>query len=76
MYLVKTIYFIPAGETEVINIEIYVTDETNEFGYWNIDNNTVLLTSALYNEFNNLKTQVGKRKFFAKLKMVSATLLT
>lgn len=75
MYLVKTIYFIPAGEKDVLKIEIYVEDEIMEFGFWNIDTNIVLLSHHAYSEFKSLRSQALQSQFFSRLKKVSNLLL-
>ncbi|MBA2760564.1 MAG: hypothetical protein H0U39_01125 [Segetibacter sp.] len=75
MLLRNTLMFIPKGEVEVIKVMIYTSEIITENGVWNIDNNKVILSDKLYNEYRGCKTQNEQRKFFAQLKQVSNQLL-
>ncbi len=75
MVLRNTLMFIPAGETEVIKIEIYSGDVNNGARFWDIDKNRVLLSPEVYNEFRNCKTQKEQAGFFATLTRVSFSLI-
>lgn len=63
--------FIPKGETDVLKIYIYTSENIGETGMWNIDENKVLLSNALYSEFRNLRLQTEQKKFFQQLRKVS-----
>jgi hypothetical protein len=75
MVLRNTILFIPAGETEVAQIEIYCGEVNNGTRLWDIDTNRVLLSPDVYNEFKSCKTQRQQAGFFASLAKVSFSLL-
>ncbi len=75
MLLRNTLMFIPKGEVEVIKVMIYTSEIITENGVWNIDNNKVILSDNLYNQYRSCKTQNEQRKFFARLKQVSNQLL-
>ena len=68
--------FIPKGLSEVVKIEIYSTGDIPDPGYWNQDNNKVLLSNNMYSEYSRLKTQAEQKKFFDKLIRVSNQQLT
>ncbi len=67
--------FIPKGEIEVLKVEIYTSPTITTKGLWNLDNNKVILSDKLYNEYRSCETQNEQRKFFAGLKQVSNQLL-
>ena len=67
--------FIPAGETGVIKIEIFTSDDIDDAGLWNVDSNQVLLSTKLYAEFKSCKTQEDQKKFFSQLRQVSQQLI-
>ncbi len=76
MVLRNTIIFIPAGETEVVKVEIYCGDQKDDTGLWDMDTNRVLLPTRLYNEFRNCKTQKEQAAFFTTLRKVSFSLIS
>jgi len=75
MTLRNTLIFIPAGETDVIKVEIYCGDINNGTRFWDVDKNRVLLSPEVYNEFRGCKTQKEQAAFFASLTKVSFSLI-
>ena len=75
MQLRKTIMFIPKGESEVVKIKIFTTEnlDLEKQGLWNIDSNEVLLSQTMYDQFSIIKDQQLQRKFFDQLTKVSKT---
>ena len=70
-----TIMFIPPGETEVVKIEVRVNYhlESATAGLWNLDNNQVMLSPAMFNQFRACKTQKEQGAFFSQLHKISST---
>ena len=75
MQLRNTIIFIPKGEVEIVKVEIYVAEEVEGPGYWNIDENKVLLSPGMYSIFRSYSKQQEQRKFFDTLRKVSTVAL-
>jgi hypothetical protein len=69
MTKVHTIIIYSHEIENTISIEIYVSNVND--GYWNIDTNQVVVSSQLYGQFRNCKTQLEQRKFFNALRKVS-----
>ncbi len=76
MTLRHTILFIPKGEKDVVSIQIFVLNEEGDTtGYWNIDENKVLLSPSHYADFRKCQTQAAQKKFFNQLIKVSDRLI-
>ena len=73
MQLRRTITIHPNRTSVFIKVKIFVSDVFKTAAFWNVDDNSVLLSEDLYREFNGCKTQEEQRKFFDKLHKISFT---
>jgi hypothetical protein len=73
MTLRKTIFIASKESSDIITVKIFTADHVHlsKRGIWNIDNNTIMLSPDMYNQFAVLKNQDEQRKFFMDLKKVS-----
>jgi hypothetical protein len=71
----RTLIFV-ADSGVLISIRIYTssTIDMND-GWWNLDNNQVLLSDNMYNHFRDCTTQKAQRRFFDGLRKVSSVLV-